>query len=87
MWSKVKSWCLHSSTVAITYATMVLGFLIDNIDSISSVVGTQDFKDNLAVIVGNDPVLLGRWMMVISIIVFIGRLRSLIDWRPNKDDR
>lgn len=78
MWSRIKAVCLHSATVAISYVTMSVGFVIDNLDSISTVIGTQDFKDNLAIIVGNDPVILGRWMMIVSVIVFIGRLRSII---------
>jgi hypothetical protein len=86
MWNRLKAACLHSATVALSYITLVVGFVINNLDAISSVVGTQDFKDNLAIIVGNDPVVLGRWMMIISIIVFLGRLRSLIDW-GKKDDR
>lgn len=84
MWQKIKAACLHSATIAITYITMALGFVVNNIDSLSSVVGTDDFKQNLSIVVGNDPIILGRWMMVISIIVFLGRLRSL--W-PSKGDQ
>lgn len=91
MWSRIKAAFLHSLTVAVSFLTCLVGFLFENIDGVSSVVSTQDFKDNLSVIVGNDPVVLGRWMMAISVIVLLARLRSIIPWdtlfkRKKNDD-
>lgn len=72
--------------MAVSYAMAVLGFIFNMADSISSVVGTDDFKARLPDLVGGDAKVVGRWLMVISIIVMIARLRSIIGWGDRKRD-
>lgn len=72
--------------MAVSYAMAALGFIFDMADSISSVVGTDDFKSHLSDLAGGDAQILGRWLMVISIIVMLARLRGILGWGDKPRD-
>lgn len=76
MWEKVKSFCLHSVTIAWSYILAVVGAVLQVIDVAGDIVGDPSLKEQISIVVG-DPKTLGYIMLGISIITIIARLRSL----------
>jgi len=76
IWRKLKAACLHSLTVAWSYALAITGAIFQAIDSIGDALGDPGLKDQLTVAIG-DTQTVGRILLGISIITLIARLRSL----------
>lgn len=76
MWDKVKTFCLNSATIAWVYVLAVASAVLEALDGISDILVTQEFKDQIANVIGN-PKVLGRVILGISIVTMITRLRSL----------
>jgi len=86
MWQKLKAFCLHSVTMAVTYVLGAIGVFFQLIDAISYIYNGPDFRDWVSAAIGGDPILFGRIMLGISILVGIARLRSIMGWGVKKDE-
>jgi hypothetical protein len=76
MWAKIKAACLHSVTVAWSYVVAVSGALLTQIDTLASIFGDPNLKDQISSAIG-DAKATGRILLGISVITLISRLRSL----------
>lgn len=86
MWAKVKAFCLHSATMAVTYVLGAVGLFFEFVDAVSNVSGSPDFANWMSQALKGDTVLLGRVMIGISILVAIARLRTILWYhKPDED--
>lgn len=85
MWEKVKAFCLHSSTMAVSYVVGAIGVFFQLVDATSYIYNSDDFKNWMTASLGGDPVLLGRVMLVISALVALARLRSILGWGVKRE--
>jgi hypothetical protein len=76
MLSRVKAFCLHSLTIAWSYALAIAGGVMSMIDSIVDALGDPGLKDQISAAIG-DARITGRVLLAISIITILARLRSL----------
>ena len=76
MFAKIKAFCLHSLTIAWSYALAVVGGAMSVIDNIGDALGDPSLKDQVNAAIG-DARIAGRVLLVISIITILARLRSL----------
>ena len=86
MWQKIKAFCLHSVTMAVSYCLAAIGIFFQLIDGISYIYNGPDFTNWVSAAVGGDTVLLGRIMLGISVLVAVARLRSIMGWGVKKED-
>jgi len=80
MWARVKAFCLHSCTVAVSYVVAAIGIVLQFIDTLGLIVGDDNFKAELREALSTYPQILGWIMIGISVVVFIARLRSILGW-------
>lgn len=71
--------CYRSMTVIVSYIGMLLGFLTTALDYIGQIVGDSQFQDYVKGLLGNNPKALGAVMMAFGAIVFMVRMRSIIN--------
>jgi hypothetical protein len=76
MWTRVKSCCLHSLTVAWGYCLAVTGALMQAIDAIADSLGDPSLRDQISAAIG-DTKTVGRILLAVSIVTIIARLRSI----------
>ena len=76
MISKVKAACLHSLTIAWSYALAAVGGLMSVIDSVGAALGDPGLKGEVSAAIG-DARTAGRILLGISVITILARLRSL----------
>ncbi len=76
MWARIKAFCLNSLTIAWSYLLAVVGAVLQAIEPIMDMVGSQDFKSQLSAAIG-DAQLVGRIILAISIVNIFVRMRSL----------
>jgi hypothetical protein len=77
LWTKVKTACMGSITMAWSYLVSAFGAFLQNVDSIASALGDPSLNQQIASVVG-DAKMLGRWLLTVGIITTIARLKSLI---------
>lgn len=75
---KLWALCYKSATNALSYALMALGFVMDRIDMLATVLGDPQFKEQLSAAIGADTKVLGWVLMVISVLIFASRMRSIV---------
>lgn len=76
MWAKIKAACLHSLTVAWSYVLFVVGAAGSFIDTLASLFGDPNLKDQIAAAIG-DAKTTGRILLGISVVTLLSRLRTL----------
>ncbi len=76
MWARIKAFCLNSLTIAWSYLLAVVGAVLQAIEPIMDMVGSQDFKSQLSAAIG-DAQLVGRIILAISIVNIFVRMLSL----------
>ena len=86
MWLKIKAFCLHSATMALTYFMAVIGLFFQVVDATGSIYNSDDFRAWVSSAVGGDMVLVGRVMLVTSALVALARLRGIMGWGSRKPD-
>ena len=72
MWVKIKSWFGNSVTVFLSAATGVISLVLENIELIAG----KNFKEQLLE-AGFDTTTAGRVGLVLSVLMFLARMRSL----------
>ena len=77
MWNKIKSFCLHSATIAWQYAIIFFSGVLEYADSIAEALGDPQLKDQLHSVFGNDAKLWGKILLGISIVSILARLRTI----------
>jgi hypothetical protein len=76
MFTKAKTLCLHSLTIAWGYCVAFAGAAMSFVDSIGDALGDPNLKDQISAAIG-DAKVAGRILLGISIITILARLRSL----------
>lgn len=76
MWEKVKSFCLHSTTIAWSYVLALVGFAFQFLDMYGDAINDSTVKETIHSWIGDGPIF-GRILLVISIINVLARLRTL----------
>lgn len=76
MIGKVKTFCLHSLTIAWGYVLAIAGGAMAFVDSIGDALGDPTLRDQLGAAIG-DARTTGRVLLGISVITILVRLRSL----------
>lgn len=77
MWEKIKIFCLNSLTVAWSYFLAAVGFLLDMIVILADILDEPELKGAITSIFGDSPKVVATMTMVIGIITFLARMRSL----------
>jgi hypothetical protein len=76
MWSRLKSFCLNSLTIAWGYLLALAAAVMQAVDAIADLLGDPGLKDQISQSIG-DTKTVGRILLGISVITIIARLRSL----------
>ena len=76
MWTRIKSCCLNSLTVAWGYLLAFAGAAMQAIDTIADALGDPSLRDQISAAIG-DTKTVGRILLGVSIVTIIARLRSL----------
>jgi hypothetical protein len=76
MWARLKALCMHSATIAWSYALMAVGSVLQLIDAAGDALGDPGIKDQISNAIG-DARTVGRILLGISIVNIIARVRSL----------
>ena len=76
MWAKIKAACLHSLTIAWSYALAIVGGVMTIIDNIGDALGDPSLRDQVGAAIG-DARTTGRILLGISVITILARMRSL----------
>lgn len=76
MWCKIKSFCLHSLTVAWGYTLAFVGVMMQGIDTVADALGDPNLKDQISASIG-DARMTGRVLLGISVITIAARLRTI----------
>lgn len=77
IWTKIKTACLGSITMAWSYVVTTVGTLFANIDSIATVLGDPNLNQQVTSVIG-DAKMLGKWLLTVGIVTAVARLKSLI---------
>ena len=77
VWGKVAAFGYNSATVAFAYVQAAFGFVLAQIDLIAPVVGDPRLKEQISETLGANPTVLGYVLMVIAVITFVARMRSI----------
>lgn len=83
-WQKIWALCGKSATLAFAYFIQALSQALQWIDPIAAFFGDADLRQQLADALQANPVILGRLMMAISVIMIAARVRSIV--LPQDDD-
>lgn len=73
---RIKSFCLHSLTIAWGYVLAMIGGALAAVDNIGDALGDPSLKDQINAAIGDTKVA-SRILLGISIITILARLRSL----------
>jgi hypothetical protein len=76
MWTRIKTCCLSSLTIAWSYCLAIAGAIMQALDSIADALGDPGLKDQISAAIG-DARTAGRILLGISVVTIIARLRSL----------
>jgi hypothetical protein len=76
MWARLKALCMHSATIAWSYALLAAGALLQLIDAAGDALGDPGIKDQIAAAIG-DARTVGRILLGISIVNIIARVRTI----------
>jgi hypothetical protein len=76
MIGRIKTFCLHSLTIAWGYVLVIAGSTMAFIDNIGDALGDPTLRDQLSAAIG-DARTTGRILLGISVITIMARLRSL----------
>ena len=76
MFAKIKSFCLHSLTIAWGYMLALVGGAMTVVDNIGDALGDPTLKDQISAVIG-DTRIAGRVLLAISLVTILARLRSL----------
>jgi hypothetical protein len=76
MWAKLKALCLHSATIAWSYALLAAGAGLQLIDAAGDALGDPGIKDQISNAIG-DARTVGRILLGISVINIVARIRTL----------
>jgi hypothetical protein len=76
MWSRLKTFCLNSLTIAWGYLLAFAGAVMQAVDAIADLLGDPGLKEQISQSIG-DAKTVGRILLSISVITIIARLRSL----------
>lgn len=74
--NKLKELCFNSLTIAVSYTAGAISLFLDMVAASPDVFGVQ-FQQVFTDIFGNDPAHLARAMLIVSVVVFAARMRSL----------
>jgi len=77
VWAKVWAVCGKSLTMAWGYALMVIGGLINQLDTIAATFGDPNFKQQVTDFLHADPKYLGYFTMMVSAVTIAARLKGL----------
>lgn len=76
-WEKAWALCGKSVTLAFSYVVQAIGWLLQWIDPIASMVGDPDLRTQITETLQANPKILGYVMVGISAITIAARLRSI----------
>jgi hypothetical protein len=76
MFARLKTFCLHSLTIAWGYVLAVVGGVMSIADNIGDALGDPGLKDQISAAIG-DTRIAGRVLLGISLVTILVRLRSL----------
>jgi hypothetical protein len=76
MWFRLKTFCLHSLTVAWGYILALVGVVMQGVDVIADALGDPTLKEQIAASIGDTRVT-GRILLGISVITIAARLRTI----------
>ena len=76
MFTKLKTLCLRSLTIAWGYLLALVGVILQLVDAAGDILGDPAIKDQVSAAVG-DPTWAGRVLLIISIVTLAARLRSI----------
>jgi hypothetical protein len=76
MWTRIKTCCLNSLTMAWGYCLAFAGAAMRAVDMIADALGDPSLRDQVSAAIG-DAKTVGRILLGVSIITIIARLRSL----------
>lgn len=76
-WQKVWAVCGNSATLAWSYAVQAIGWCLQLIDPVASLVGDPDLRQQITETLGANPKALGYVLMLISAVTIAARLRSI----------
>lgn len=76
-WQKASALAWHKASVAWSYLLFVLGWLVNQLDSVAALAGDPDFREQIANLLGADPKLLSYVMIGVSLLIFINRMKAV----------
>lgn len=76
-WQKASALAWHKASVAWSYLLFVLGWLVNQLDSVAALVGDPDFREQIANALGADPKLLSYVMIGVSVLIFVNRMKAV----------
>lgn len=76
-WQTVWAFCGKSVTLAFSYVVQAVGWMLQSIDPIASMVGDPDLRTQITDTLQANPKILGYVLMGISAITIAARLRSI----------
>jgi hypothetical protein len=68
----------HSATLAWSYLVLLIGWLMQWLDPIASLLGDPDFKSEVTNTLQANPRILGYVLMVIAAVTIAARMRSMV---------
>lgn len=78
---------MHSLTMAVGYVVGVLSLVIEIALDAADYLNADQFKAQLSTVLSNNPVLMARLSLVITILFILARVRTLRGgWGRRKDD-
>lgn len=77
IWQKIFALAWRKASVAWSYLLFVVGWLVNQLDTVAGLVGDPDFREQIANALGADPKLLSYVMIGISLLIFINRMKAV----------
>lgn len=81
LWTKIKTACWGSITMAWSYILSAFGTVLSNIDSLATVLGDPNLNQQVTSVIG-DAKAVGKWLLAVGIITAVARLKSLVTSKP-----
>jgi hypothetical protein len=82
LWTKIKTACMGSITMAWSYLLSLGGTFLSNVDSLATVLGDPNLNAQISSVIG-DAKLIGKWLLAVGVITAIARLKSLVIPKPS----
>lgn len=77
-WERIRAACFGSLTIAWSYVLTLGGTFLQNIDAVAAALGDPSLSQQVAVLIGGDPLWVGRWAALVGVVTTVARLKSIL---------